>query len=122
MGKKKNKISFESFDLIDYLWLNARSIIYVGIAAFVVSLIVAFLITPKFKSTVILFPALLFLFKSVAFYGRSGRFSEVWREEEAEQLMQVLYSTELRDRILNKFYLLHHYNINPKSKDLETRN
>ena len=117
MGKKKNKISFESFDLIDYLWLNARSIIYVGIAAFVVSLIVAFLITPKFKSTVILFPASSSSF-SKALLSMEGQedFLKFGGEEEAEQLMQVLYSTELRDRILNKFDLLHHYNINPKSK------
>jgi hypothetical protein len=42
-------------------------------------------------------------------------------EEETEQLLQVLQSDEIKDRIIEKYDLLNHYKINPDSKYKKTK-
>ena len=41
---------------------------------------------------------------------------EFGKEEEAEQMLQVLYSDEIRDKVISKFNLMEHYDIDPDSK------
>ena len=70
-------------------------------------------IKPKFKSTVILFPSNTNSV-SKALLGSVEEQQDVLKfgeEEQAEQMLQVLNSDEIRDRIIRKFNLLDHYNI-----------
>jgi Uncharacterized protein involved in exopolysaccharide biosynthesis len=75
-------------------------------------------ITPKFQSTVIMFPA------SSASISRSlldlnvssqDDILKFGSEQEGEQLMQVLNSAEIRDKVIRKFNLYKHYKIDTTS-------
>jgi len=71
-------------------------------------------ITPKFKSTVVLFPAATnSISKSIMQEHTSDKqdilaFGE---EEQAEQMLQVLNSDEIREIIIRKYHLMQHYKI-----------
>ncbi len=83
-------------------------------SAFFASLIVSFLIKDKYKSTVILFPTTTSsISKALISENNNGKddllkFGEL---EEAEQLLQILNSDEIKDRIIEKYNLEQHYGI-----------
>jgi capsule polysaccharide export protein KpsE/RkpR len=65
----------------------------------------SWVITPKFKSTAVLYPVNL------------GTFSE---ESTTEQMLQILRSNEIKDSIIKVFRLDKHYKINPSSPHYKT--
>jgi hypothetical protein len=75
------------------------------------------LIAPKYKSTVILFPTASSSI-SQSLMTESQQKKEILKfgeEEDVEQLMQILLSTEIRNRIIEKYNLFDHYGIDKKS-------
>ena len=84
------------------------------------SLVSLFGIEPQYKSSVVLYPSTTdspsqsLLIEHNPYRKDVLEFGE---EEEAEQLLQILNSDEIRDSIINKFDLFNHYNIN-KSDEL----
>jgi uncharacterized protein involved in exopolysaccharide biosynthesis len=118
MAETNNEYRFDSVDLILYLWDRKWPIMGITTVAAIVSIIVALLIPVKFKSEVILFPAAA---SSVSHDLLSSNISkkEILRlgeDEEVEQLLQVLQSDEIRDRIIEKYDLMNHYQIDSTSK------
>ena len=115
-----NTTQNESFSLVDVLLFAKKHFVLLASVTFIgalASVIVAFAIPVKFKSSVIFFPApsatvskvLLsdnFSTKTVSVFGE---------EEEAEQFLQVLYSDVIRERIVSKYNLMKHYEIEGKS-------
>lgn len=105
-------------DIIRFVYKHKWPIIFVTIFAAMASVIASFLITPKYKSSVILFP------KSQVSASQALTNSELINtedhimnfgdEEATEQLIQTLYSEEIRFKIIDKFDLLHHYKIDEK--------
>jgi uncharacterized protein involved in exopolysaccharide biosynthesis len=89
-------------------------LITISIIAFIVSAIVSFTITPKFQSTVVLFPASSASISKSLLSRNTTPQNDIVRfggEEEGEQLMQVLNSEGIRGKIIQKFNLAHHYKI-----------
>ena len=118
MTEKTNQYRFDSVDLILYLW-NKRLplIIITGIAA-VVSIVVSLCIEEKYKSEVVLFPAAAGSI-SQDLLSTSGSEKSILRlgeDEELEQLMQVLHSDEIRERVITKYNLMQHYDVDPTTK------
>lgn len=118
MSENQNQYKFDAVDLILYFWNKRIPIIIVGFAAAIISAVISLCITEKYKSEVILFPTangsvsqdLL----SVSSMGKSIlRFGE---DEELDQLMQVLQSEQIRQRVIAKFDLKNHYDVKPTSK------
>lgn len=76
-------------------------------------------IDPKYKATVIMFPSSsnsvsrALLAENV---GNTKDIMEFGEEEQAEQMLQVLNSNPIRSRIINKYNLMQHYDIDPDSK------
>ncbi len=70
-------------------------------------------ITPKFQSTVTMFPASGGSLSRAVLSGAAARqdFLEYGDVEDAERLLQVLESGNIRDRIVQRFDLLSHYEI-----------
>lgn len=114
--KNPDSFNFESFDLIEYIIKRIKPLIIITVTAAIVSVIVALIITPRFKSTVIVFPtsqgSVSQNLLGVVMYKTLLRLGE---EEEVEQLLQVLQSDEIRDRIIEKYNLMEHYGIDPES-------
>jgi len=116
MTEEKSNYSFETTDLIVYLWKKKIPLIIITLAAAIISTLVSFTITPLFKSSVVLFPASESpISKSLLqtnFQDRIGilGFGE---EEQLERILQVLHSDDIRDHILDKYKLMEHYEIDP---------
>lgn len=109
------------FNLTDLAGLISRHKIVLSVICFVsivVSIFVCTSIPPKYKSSVILFPTSSGSI-SQALITESQQKKEILNfgdEEEVEQLMQILLSSEIRNRIIEKYDLFRHYRINPSDK------
>lgn len=119
MGKNKKQFQFNSVNLVLFIWGNRKILLLVLVVSILISVIYSFTLTPKYKSSVTMFPA-----SSVSVSGSlltESAFStnEILRfggEEECEQLVQVLQSGEVRSKIMEKYHLAQHYRIHPQSK------
>jgi len=81
-------------------------------------------ITPLFKSNVILYPTASNSISKVLLSKNMGNTKDILEfgeEEQTEQMLQVLNSNKIRDRIVIKYDLLDHYEIKPGSKYRMTR-
>jgi len=118
-NKKKNSYNFSSVDLLIYIWNKRLILAAVGLVAAVSSIIVSLTITPMYSSSVIMFPAsgasVAKYLISTNYTGRSSVYG-FGEEEQAEQLLQVLHSEPIRTRIIEKYNLMEHYEIDPDGK------
>ncbi|MDF1572127.1 MAG: Wzz/FepE/Etk N-terminal domain-containing protein [Bacteroidales bacterium] len=112
-------VNFSSVDLLIYMWKKRWILIIVTFLAGVTSIIVSLQITEKYESTVVMFPTTgASISKSLLSANYQGRQSVYGfgEEEQAEQLLQVLNSEQIRGRIIEKYNLMEHYGIDPESK------
>ncbi len=112
-------VSFGSVDLLIYMWKKKWILVIVTFLAGITSIIVSLQITEKYESTVVMFPTTgASISKSLLSANYTGRQSVYGfgEEEQAEQLLQVLNSELVRTRIIEKYNLMEHYEIDPGSK------
>jgi len=118
------ELTFENTNFLFFLFKWRKLLIIIGIAAIVVSSVVSLLIKNKYVSTVILFPSSSNTISKALVssqYGVNDDIMAFGEEEQAEQMLQILNSNEIRQRIIEKFNLLEHYDINPDSKYKNTK-
>jgi uncharacterized protein involved in exopolysaccharide biosynthesis len=117
-NEKSARYNFSSVDLLIYIWKKRWILGSVGLVAGIASIIISFLITPMFQSSVIMFPASGASVSRELLNATMGRQSVYGfgEEEQAEQLLQVLHSEPIRTRIIEKYNLMEHYEIDPDSK------
>lgn len=111
--------NFNSTDLLIYIWKKRLPLIIVGFVAGITSILISFTITPMFQSSVVMFPSSsASVSKDLLSQNYSGRQSvhSFGEEEEAEQLLQILNSEPVRSRIIQKYELMSHYEIEPDSR------
>ena len=122
--KRKFKYDFTSTDLLVYIWQKRIPLAIIAGVAFILSLIVSFSITPLFRASVVMFPTTgASVSKNLFSEGYAGRYNiyETGEEQHAETLQQVLNADEIRDRIIEKYDLMKHYDIDPSSKFPRTK-
>jgi uncharacterized protein involved in exopolysaccharide biosynthesis len=118
-NSKQQGYNFNSVDLLIYIWKKRAILIGVGLIAGIASIVISFMITPMFQSSVIMFSTSnASVSKDLLSQSYSGRpdvhgFGE---EEQAEQLLQILNSEPIRGRIIQKYNLMEHYEIEPGDK------
>jgi uncharacterized protein involved in exopolysaccharide biosynthesis len=111
---------FNSLNLFGFIYYKRKPLIYIGLAAAVISAIVSLMITEKYKSSVILFPSTTssiskaLLSENVV--SAKQNIMQFGEEEEAEQLLQILHSDEIRNKIIEKYNLMEHYKIDTSGK------
>lgn len=113
MSETNGELQKESQNLLLFIWRKRVTILIVTGIAFVASIIISLFLTPLFKSTAIVFPTAT---STVSFSEqRNAKASSMdfGEEEQAEQLLQILQSSRIRNRIVNKFDLFNHYEIDP---------
>ncbi len=122
MNENNNKNTFNASDVLLLICKKWKHLLIVCSIAFVVSAIISYIIPPKYKSTVILYPAnATSVSQTLAADGTTSKgLLQFGEDEEVEQLMQVLQSNEIRNRIVEKYDLINHYRIDPESKYLYT--
>lgn len=116
MTNNENKELATSFNssLILFFWKWRKILIIVTSLAAIISLIVSYQITPKYRSQVIMFPTSTNSISKALLstnFGAQEDIMEFGEEEQAEQLLQVLHSSVIRDRIIEKYDLYTHYEI-----------
>lgn len=116
MNTTKRNEEFDSSGLVLFIYRWRKSL-------FIVVLIAAFgswffscpwFITPKFKSTVILYPAGTNSISKALLAEQSTKGQDLMsfgEDEQAEQLLQILNSNKIRERIVKRFNLMSHYDI-----------
>lgn len=108
----------DSFDVVALLWDQRRLILWVTMVAVVLGGIVSFLVHERYKSHVVLFPALSNSPSRSTMLDGGSRddLLGIGDEEDAQQLLQMLQSNELRLRTEERFDLMTAYRIDPKGK------
>jgi tyrosine-protein kinase Etk/Wzc len=100
-----------SNQLILFVWKKRKLIGLVSLVVAVLTTIVTLLMTPLYLSTAIVFPAAT---STVSFSEqRNAKASSMdfGEEEQAEQLVQILSSSRIRDIVVSRFDLMKHYEI-----------
>ena len=111
MEHEQIEIEKERQNLLLFIWKKRKPIILVTGIASVLALVVAMLMKPLFLSTAIVFPAAT---SSVSFSEqRNAKASSMdfGEEEQAEQLVQILQSSRIREKVITQFGLMEHYGI-----------
>ncbi|MEE4259280.1 MAG: hypothetical protein V2I62_05935, partial [Bacteroidales bacterium] len=98
-----------------------KHLVYIGIIAIIAAIVFSspFFIKPMYKSTVILYPTASNSISKALLSENRGNTKDILEfgeDEQTEQMLQVLNSNKIRDRIIQKYKLLDHYNINEDSK------
>jgi uncharacterized protein involved in exopolysaccharide biosynthesis len=117
---------FDSLSVIAFFFKWRKEIIIVSAVAALAAAIFSgpTFIKPKFKSTVILYPATTNSISKALLNENSFDREDplaFGEEEQAEQLIQVLYSDDIRDKIISKYKLMEHYDIDSTSKTKYTK-
>ncbi len=117
--KNQSNPDFNSSNFFIFLWNWRKTLIIIIVSAAIISAAASFLITPKFKSTVVLFPTSTNSISKALINNNSGNSQDILEfgeEEQAEQLLQILNSSIIRNKIIERFNLAAHYDIDSNSK------
>lgn len=115
---------FDSINLLSFLYKWRKTVLIITLIGTLVSVVVSYFIEPKFKSTVILFPTSTASVSKALLSENQGQKQDILQfgeEEEAEQMLQILNSDEIRTRICVKYDLMNHYDIDTTDKFKRTK-
>ncbi len=113
----KSNFTNDSVDLLVFLYKKRLPIIIITVIGIIASIIVSLMMTPMYKSSVIMFPASSSsVSKSLLTNSDRGNMMAFGDEEETEQLLQILQSDEITNFIVDKYNLVDHYDIDPSAK------
>jgi len=115
MDTTNQSYNFNSMDIIRFIFKHKWPIITITVIAAIASIIISLVITPKFKSSVIFYPktqvAASHALTTSELIDPDDHIMNFGDEEATEQLIQTLYSEDIRFKIIDKFDLMHHYQI-----------
>jgi tyrosine-protein kinase Etk/Wzc len=111
MENEHIEIEQERQNLLLFIWKKRKSLLIVTGIATILALVVSLLMKPLFLSTALVFPAAT---SSVSFSEQRNATAssmDFGVEEQAEQLVQILQSSRIREKVITKFDLMNHYGI-----------
>jgi uncharacterized protein involved in exopolysaccharide biosynthesis len=124
INKQTETENFNTSSLIFFLVKWRKLLLVVFTATIIISSFTALLIREKYKSTVILFPATTSSISKALLTENNFKQDDVMQlgaEEEAEQMLQILNSDEIRTKICEKYNLMKHYKIDSSDKFKRTK-
>jgi capsular polysaccharide biosynthesis protein len=112
---------FDSTNLGVFLYSWRKHLIIIAALASILSILFSspLFITPLYKSSVILFPVSSNSVSKALLTDQPTAKSDILEfgeDEQTEQMLQILNSGIIRDKIVKKYNLIEHYGINPNSK------
>lgn len=119
--KPSENRDFDSINLGTFLYAWRTHLIIIGLVAALLAIVFssAYFITPLYRSTVVLFPVSSNSISRALLNEQPSAKSDILEfgeDEQTEQMLQILSSSKIRDRVVQKFDLLNHYKISPNSK------
>lgn len=112
----------ETIKLLAKIYKWRKKLIIVTVAAAVLSIIASFIISPQYKATSVVFPARTFSVAKLLVEQNAGNqedYMELGDEDDAEKLLQILNSSDIREMVAEKYDLYTHWKI-PRDNDLTT--
>jgi uncharacterized protein involved in exopolysaccharide biosynthesis len=118
--RKTMNDGFDSTNILLFLYKWRKPLFWVVIIAMIGSVIISLTLTEKYKSTLIMYPAATSnISQALLVQNRPATQKSILDfgvEEETEQMLQILHSNRIRDRIIEQFNLEEHYEIDPETK------
>jgi capsular polysaccharide biosynthesis protein len=116
----------DSFKVAIFLFKWRKTLLILGIAAALLSALFSspLFVTPLYKSTVILYPASSNSISKSLFNESADQEQDILEfgaDEQKQQMLQILNSSRIRDKVIEKFNLAKHYGIEPGSGSYQTR-
>lgn len=116
----------DSFKVAFFLYKWRKALIIIAISAAVLSAIFSssLFITPLYRSTVVMYPASSnSVSKSLLNENANAKqdILEFGEDQQTEQMLQILNSSIIRDKVIRKFDLAQHYGIDSGAKYMQTR-
>ena len=111
----------QSNELISFFWLKRKPFLFIIIITTIISSIFSLMMEDEFKSTVILYPAITSSVSFNEFDSEQQKISRFGSDEEVEQMLQVLESNSIRSKMISKYNLVHHYEIDTNKKYFKTK-
>lgn len=112
--------TFNSTNLLLFFYKWRKPLLWVFLIASIGSAVFSLFIPSKYRSTVILYPAATStISQSLLAVNRNPMQKGILDfgvDEETEQMLQILNSNRIRDRIIEEFNLEQHYGIKPNTK------
>jgi len=108
--------NFNFSNTLVFLYKWRKTLFVVTVLGLVTSSAISLIIKEKYKSTVILFPTTDHSVSKSVLEDHKGTeidYLQFGEENQAEQMLQILNSDAIRDKIAAKYNLLEHYHINP---------
>jgi len=121
---KEKIVGLDSGNLIVFFYKWRKPLLIVTLIALLSSIVVSLLIENKYESTVVLFPTTTNSISKALFSENNTGKEDILRfgeEEEAEQMLQILNSDEIRNKIIQKYNLLQHYDIDADDEYKNTK-
>jgi tyrosine-protein kinase Etk/Wzc len=117
MSENLSTLENERQNLLVFLWKNRKIIIIITAIGAIVSVVVSLMMTPIFRSTAIVFPTATSTVSFSEQRNAKAAAMDFGEEEQAEQLVQILQSSKIRDRIVEEFDLYKHYDISQNDQN-----
>jgi uncharacterized protein involved in exopolysaccharide biosynthesis len=100
-------------DLVLFLWKKRKALMLITFIGAVVSIVISLFLPVLFQSQAIVFPAATSTVSYSEQRNAKANSMDFGEEEHAEQLMQILQSSRIKDRIIRQFDLAKVYEIEP---------
>ena len=111
MTDQMKEMEKERQNLLLFIWRKRKILILITGIAGVVSTVVSLMMTPLYLSTAIVFPAATSTVSFSEQRNAKAAAMDFGEEEQAEQLVQILQSSRIRDLVIHQFGLMEHYGI-----------
>lgn len=111
MSESNSDLDKERQSLLSFIWEKRKVILLLTGIAMVASIVISLLMTPIYKSTAIVFPAATSTVSFSEQRNAKNASMDFGEEDQAEQLVQILQSARVRNRIVERFKLMDHYEI-----------
>ena len=117
----KQKDAYSTKGLFKLLAAYRKSVLIILIAAALLAVLFSspLFITPLYKSTAILYPTSSNSISKILIsttYQSNKDILEFGESEQTEQMLQVLNSNRIRDKVIDRYHLMEHYGIKPDSR------
>ena len=117
----KQKDAYSTKSLFKLLAAYRKSVLIILIAAALLAVLFSspLFITPLYKSTAILYPTSSNSISKILIsttYQSNKDILEFGESEQTEQMLQVLNSNRIRDKVIDRYHLMEHYGIKPDSR------
>lgn len=104
-------------ELLLFIWKKRKPLLFSGIIAGIAGIIISFLLPVLYESTAIVFPTATSTVSFSEQRNAKANSMDFGEEEHAEQLLQILQSSRIKNRIIQHFDLATVYELTPETKN-----